>query len=265
MSIEDHAAPEVVAAPPVEIPVIPEPTAAAPAEPVENAEKPAQATEPDANAAEDAKQKGIQKRIDRLTREKYEAKARADLLEQMITQRPAPQQANAQDGRPKKDAYASDEDFVEALTDWKLSQREQASRAQEAQRAQQSAAEKTRKIFSAAEELGNFDRDEFAEKVRVTDVMADAILDSDVGAKLLVHLNTNPDEAERIANLPPARQAAEIGKLEAKLSTVTPKVSKAPPPIDPIGGGKAAVVDLGSASMDEYIAMRKKQGARWAR
>jgi hypothetical protein len=263
MTIENPAVPEVVA--PVDVPVIPEPTAAAPAEPVANADpKPDPAPEPNADAAEDARQKGIQKRIDRLTREKYEAKARADLLEKMVHQ-PHRSTASPQDGRPEQKNFETAEDFVEALTDWKLEQRDQKSKAQDVQRSQQAAAQKAEKMFSAAESLGNFDRDEFAEKVRVTDVMADAILDSDMGAKLLVHFNANPDEATRIANLSPARQAAEIGKLEAKLSTVIPKVSKAPPPIDPIGGGKATVESLETDDMEAYIALRKKQGARWAR
>lgn len=265
MPIETPAVPEVIA--PVDVPVIPEPTAAAPAEPVETAE-PNTAPAPekdDADAAEAARQRGVQKRIDRLTREKYEAKARADLLEKLVAQPNASSQAGPQDGRPQQKDYPTAEDFVEALTDWKLEQREQKVRAQDAQKSQQAAMQKRDVLFAEAQKLGNFDPDEFAENVKITGPMADAILDSDVGAKLVHHLNANPDEAARIANLSPARQAAEIGKLEAKLSTVTPKVSKAPPPIDPIGGGKATVESLETDDMEAYIALRKKQGARWAR
>jgi hypothetical protein len=273
MPIEDHATPEVTAAPAVVIPAIPEPTAAAPAEPVVNAEATESAPEQEHKAESAAerheRESKAEKRIAKLIYQRETAKARADHLEALVNQKTVSNQeggqAGKQDGRPEQKNFDTAEDFVEALTDWKLAQRDQKSKAQDVQKSQQAAAQKAEKMFSAAESLGNFDRDEFAEKVRVTDVMADAILDSDMGAKLLVHFNANPDEATRIANLSPARQAAEIGKLEAKLSTVIPKVSKAPPPIDPIGGGKATVESLETDDMEAYIALRKKQGARWAR
>jgi hypothetical protein len=254
-------------------PVTTEPTAAAPAEPVANAEPktdPASEPEHKAESAEERheRESKAEKRIAKLIYQRETAKARADHLEALVNQKTVSNQeggkAGKQDGRPMQSQYESAEDFVEALTDWKLEQREQSTKAQESQRKQVTQSEKRDALFSAAEDMGNFDREDFARNVRVTEAMAEAILDSDMDVKLVVHLNANPKEASRIAELSPARQAAEIGKLEAKLSTVTPKVSKAPPPIDPIGGGKAAVDSLETDDMAAYIAIRKKQGARWA-
>lgn len=233
-------------------------------EQAETVEKQPESTpEQDAKAAEDAKQKAIQKRFDRLTKEKYEAKARADYLEGIVNQGSQKQQESKQDGRPQQSQYSSAEDFVEALTDWKLEQREQVSKQAESHKAQQSEAQKIDKIFSDAEALGDFDRDDFAESVKITQTMADAIKESDVAAKVVAHLYANPEEAERIAGLSNARQAVELGKLEVKLSATQPKVSKAPPPIDPIGKGKASNESLDTDDMEAFIAQRRKQGARY--
>lgn len=72
--------------------------------------------------------------------------------------------------------------------------------------------------------------------------------DSDVGAKVLYHLATNPQEATRIYKLQPAQQAAAFGRLEAKFSAPAAKAPKPPreeipPPIkQPRGaGGKFAI------------------------
>jgi hypothetical protein len=59
----------------------------------------------------------------------------------------------------------------------------------------------------------------------------------------------------------------ELGKIEARLESNKEPVkrpSKAPAPIEPIGGGKASSDDLGTMSQAQYEAMRKKQGAWWA-
>lgn len=247
----------------VDVVTDPAPSAEAEAKPDETVEKQPESTpEQDAKAAEDAKQKAIQKRFDRLTKEKYEAKARADYLESIVNQGANKQQESKQDGRPQQSQYASAEDFVEALTDWKLEQREAVSKQAESQRAQQSEQQRIEKIFADAEALGNFDRDDFAESVKITQPMADAIKESDIAAKLVSHLYANPEEAERIASLSNARQAVELGKLEVKLSTVAPKVSKAPAPIDPIGKGKASNSSLDTDDMEEFVALMRKQGMR---
>ncbi len=230
------------------------------AEPVEIAEQiPEPAPEPtNDDASEQARkvQAAMQKRIDRLTRQRYEEKARADIYESQITQRQAPQKA--QDGRPQQAQFETAEDFVEALTDWKLAQREQVAKAQEAQKSQQTIAEKRDKIFTAAEEMGNFDREDFA-TVPITHPMAEAILDSDVGAKLVVHFNSHPEEAKRIADLPPARQAAEIGKLEVKLSTAPAPKSSAPKPITPLGNGQVTSKDPSQMTDREFALWRQAQ------
>lgn len=90
-----------------------------------------------------------------------------------------------------------------------------------------------------------------------------AIVESEKGPETLYYLATHADEAARIAKLSPLRQVAELGKLEDRLTKVV-KASNAPPPIKPVGSGRAGNSDPSRMSDSEYKAWRKSQGARWA-
>lgn len=91
-------------------------------------------------------------------------------------------------------------------------------------------------------EMGSEKYEDFEEVVTgdttITEVMRDAIFEAENQADVAYFLGKNPKEARRIAKLPPIRQAVEIGKLDGKdWSPSKPKTSKAPAPIDPVGGG----------------------------
>lgn len=208
----------------------------------------------------------VQERIERATA-KAAAKAErrafreANELLQRTVQQPAQQQV---DDKPKRDQFASEDEYFDKLTDWKLDQRDRGSRQQAQQVQQQSTLEKTEKIYAEAEKIPGFDRDDF-EALPLTPAIASAITDSDVAAKLMAHLSANPDVVKDLAKLPAARQAAEIGKLETKLAT-TAKPPKAPAPIEPINGGNTVIQkSLEKTNMDDFIAQRRKAGSRWIR
>lgn len=189
-------------------------------------------------------------------------KARIEALESRIPQQQ--QKPPEASNRPTRAQFADDDDYVEAMADWKLQQREAAMRQQAQQNQARTLAAKTENLYAEAQKIPGFDRDAF-DSLPLTQPMAAALIDSDVPAKLMHYLATNPDEVARIASLPPARQAAAIGKLEDKVSAA-PKTSNAPPPIKPIGsGGRGANTDRSSMSYAEYRALREKEGASWAR
>ena len=81
--------------------------------------------------------------------------------------------------------------------------------------------EKRATILEKAEDSG-IDLDEFS-KLPVSRFMADAIVDSDVSVQLVAYMTENPAEVKRIYSLSEARQAVEIGKIEARLSDDQPK------------------------------------------
>jgi|APLak6261660231_1056022.scaffolds.fasta_scaffold00088_21 hypothetical protein len=81
---------------------------------------------------------------------------------------------------------------------------------------------------------------------------------SDNGAKILVHLGGDLDEAERIANLSPLKMAREITKLDLQLgSEKVKKVSNAPEPIKPISGRSGGSKSPGEMTDAEYAKWRK--------
>jgi hypothetical protein len=196
--------------------------------------------------------------------ERRALKAYRETLERFAQQQPVqPQQT--EDYRPSRANYATDDDWVEAVTDWKLQQRDREFNNQRQQAQAKTVAEKTESFYAEAQKIAGFDREAFDE-LPLTPAIANALIGSDVAAKLMVHMAAHPDEVERIAGLSPARQAAEIGKLETKLSSSATKASNAPPPIKPIGSrGSSSNTDPSRMTMEEYNAMRKAQGARWAR
>lgn len=193
--------------------------------------------------------------------ERRALKVYADKLESMTSK---PQAEAPRDNKPRMDQYASVEDYVEAVSDWKLAKVEEQSNARRNQEIVEKLSIKTEKIYSEAAKEQEFDRDTFDDTV--TPAIAQAIIDSDVPAKIMAYLGSNSDDFKRIVNLSPARQAAEIGKLEDRLAAGKVKVSGAPEPIKPVGTRSGnGNVRLETASMDDYIALRKQQGARWAR
>lgn len=210
---------------------------------------------------------------DIIKKEKAKAEARAerralkvyaDRLEAMNRQ-PAPASQPAPDGKPKMEQFSNVEDYVEAVSDWKFNQRDQINQKQQQEYNYQQNLAKTEKLYAQAEKIPGFDRDTF-DALPLTPVIAQTIVDSDVPAKLMAHLVNNPEEIDRIISLPPARQAVEIGKLEAKLSTIAPvKPSKAPEPIEPIGSKGSSSKSPDDMSPAEFAKWRQsfKKKSNW--
>lgn len=190
--------------------------------------------------------------------ERRALKVYAEKLEKMTTQ-PVKQEA-PQDGKPRIEHYGNDvEAYVEAVSDWKLAQRDQESQKASNEISQRQMDSKTAKMYAEASTLDqSFDRESFDEIL--TPAIAQAIIGSDISAKLMVHLAANPGEAEKISRLSPVRQAAEIGKLEVTLSNAKPvKVSNAPAPIEPVGSRGSSSKDPSQMSDKEFAVWRKSQ------
>lgn len=194
--------------------------------------------------------------------ERRAAKAYRETLERFAPQ-PTAQQSS--DTKPTREAFNGDDvGYIEALTDWKINQRDLATRQQQEEATKRSTATRTEKLYAEASKLPTFDREAFDE-LPLTGVMAATVVDSDVAPQLMVWMTANPAEVERIAQLSPTRQAAAIGALEAKLSAT--KATKEPPaPIKTVGGGgSVANGDLSKMSDEAYYAARKKMNPIWHR
>lgn len=202
----------------------------------------------------------LEKKTAKLIRQREQERAKREQLEQRL-----PREVPTETGRPQLHQFNNDPDaYAEAVADWKLQQRELQSRQQEVQKSASAFEAKRDDLIAELEESDGYDAGKF-NKLPISPVMAEAIVDSDQATRLALHLIAHPEDANRISNLPPARQAAEIGKLEAKLSTAPPKKpSNAPDPINPVGGkGNAVSADIYDPKLandtEAWIAARNKQ------
>lgn len=193
-------------------------------------------------------------RADRIAKEAYR-----EALQAVTQQQPKAAPASTE---PTRDQFASDAEWIDAKVEYKLSQREQAQKAESQQAELRRIQQETDAIYSKAEQIAGFDRDTF-DSLPLTRPIAEVIRESDIGAQLMAYMSTNPDEVERISKLSNTRQAVELGKLEARLQSA-PKTTKTPAPITPVGARGSAAPDLSSADFETYKKLRAKQGARWA-
>jgi hypothetical protein len=216
--------------------------------------------------------KGVQKRIDRAVRDKYEAQARTKMLEERLAQleqrQPAPAAAaRAPDGAPTIDQFNNFDEYVTAKADFiakrtieqTMGERDQ-RQAMERQATSQAKldVEWNKRIEKATALLPDFEEVVSTSEAPMTDPMKAAIKESDLGPQLAYYLANNPDEAVAIADMTPLRAVSALGRLEERLSKpAEKKTTSAPAPIPPSGGKARVAKDPGDMSMDEFTRWRK--------
>lgn len=201
-------------------------------------------------------EKELAKKTAKLLRQRDQERARREIYEQELTKvKIQPQQIA---GEPQPEQFDDPRQYAKAVVEFER-QKESATRAQQQQVQQQSSfASRVDDLVADLEEAGNFDRDKW-QRLPISTAMAHAILDSDMSVKVAEHFLQHPDDASRIANLTPARQAAEIGKLEAKLSTATKPKSNAPPPLQPVKAAATSAEPNPKTDPEGWIKWRNKQ------
>lgn len=223
--------------------------------------------------AEEPIPKGVQKRIDRAVRQKYEAEARAKMLEERVSamesRQTIQQQPRQQDnGEPTIDKFDNFDDYVAAKAEYiagkkieaTLTERERWQQAAyEAAERQKTADSWNKRIAAATVEIPDFEEVLASSDVPVTPPMQQAIMESDIGAKLAYYLANNPEEAEQIAGMSPVGAIRALGRIEERLATAKPTVAttNAPPPLKPIGTKAVVTKDPGKMSDAEYEKWRK--------
>lgn len=252
------------------------------------AQETAAETDSDEGAEEEAESEpkkkgrgGWQRRNEKLTRNWKNAESRAEAAERLAAElkaqlaaKPAEQQTPAKtvpDGRPKLSDFETPEEWAEALTDWKLEQRDakvrQAAVEDETKERQQTYRERLEAAKSKHDDWEEVADEIKANGMNIPLIVQDAILESDVGPEITYYLAKNRDVTAKLMDMSPAAAAKEIGRIEARLSPETkdapkdrPK-SNAPPPIKPLGGSTkhVASVDDPNISIEEYYEIRKAQ------
>jgi hypothetical protein len=233
------------------------------------------------------KKGGFQRRIDKLNARANAEKQRADALEARLAEierskeskrNPETSNSAAADGKPNPDHFDTHAEYIEALTDWKVEQkqveldrkREQSKLQIEQEKAHKAHAERVKSFMEKTEDFEEVleAADAVAISNEVYQALQEVVVSSEHGPELMYELAKDKAEYERIAKLSPIAAAREIGKIEAKIvarasSEKKPepkKLTNAPKPIGPVGSGKSAVAKApDEMSFSEYEKYRREQ------
>lgn len=214
-------------------------------------------------SAEDKPKKkgGFQKRIEKLNtrlgeREKELEYWRAQAIKGQKPEDSGDAQAPAKaeaGGKPVEDDFETHAEFIEALTDWKLEQKELKAKA-EAEQAQakteyqkrfdahQSRIQEFKKQHADYGDVVSEAISELGEDFSFSAAVEFELLSSEMSGELMYELAKNPKEIARLNTLSPSAVAREFGKLEARLALEKEKSApkeaiktKAPKPIASVG------------------------------
>ncbi|CAB4121642.1 hypothetical protein UFOVP21_15 [uncultured Caudovirales phage] len=257
-----------------------------PSEPVEENSESVSEEEKEAKPTEERKPNPkLEKRFTDITRQREEARkeaqtereARAKLEEEVKTlrQQSAPKATNV-DAKPQPNQFEDAFEYAEALAEWSTEQalvrrdQEDVNRRADAER-QKVIQTWASKVATAKSELPDFDDMVASSDVVVPDHVRDAILESEVGPRILYELADNAELAKKITGMSLSASLREIGKLEARFESKTETKpsnpvgrSKAPTPINPIrgtGSSMSVEVDSNGAFHGTYQAWKAARKA----
>ena len=223
----------------------------------------------------------LERQLEERRAERAEPKAEPPKTEKLEQLRAKPSPSDKNDKGTAK--YATYEEYLEDLADWKAEQKiadlekkmaeEAAKKTVESE--QRAISDQWRKQVDAAR-LKHADFDEIALNPKLNIPQGSAVeqwvLDSDIGTEILYHLASHPEELAAIHAMSPVKAARALTILEAELSdapTPEPKpseppareakrVSNAPPPAAELGNRHAspdydpAIDALAEGDFDKY-------------
>lgn len=202
---------------------------------------------------------GFQKRINKVTADKYREKQRADALQAEL-EKVRQEAATVQpvDKAPKLEDFDYDEDaFLDAKVQHQVSKATAKIAADNDARAaairrDQAAATFAEKVAKSGIEDYSETIQNLVEAVPLPAKLVDAIQIDEKGPELAYYLGKHLDVADRLANTDPLAAALELGKISAGLSNKrTKQTTKAPDPVKPAGSGGVSTKSQDKMTMEE--------------
>lgn len=215
-----------------------------------------------------------ERRINELTREKYEAQRRQEALEAELAQ------YRQQQYRPPQmtekmptlaDVGYDEEKYAQAIQQWHQGQlqsyQEQQYAQYEAYQQQQEAMHRQQtmqeKVYKAAEKYPDFmakvNDPSLPSLAQVNQVAFETMLESDRFEDVAYYLANNPQEIYRFHSMSPIQAVRAITAIESKFAS-KPKETRIPPkPPSRVSGNSEATVNPDDLPVDEWIKWRNKQ------
>lgn len=238
---------------------------------------------------ETEKKPWFKKRFDEITRQKYAEAQRAEAAEKRATEleqriKKLEQSTTNEElvnitGKPKPtmrefqekfdDPDQANEAYYDALSDWKLEQhnaKQKAARKKEREEQDQQKRKQTMEqkrlaqVTAGRAKYDNWDQvvHTIPDQILLNNGMFDALLE--IGnPDVSYYLGQNLQEAERISKLSPYAMAAEIGKIEQRLSNPEKKTTTAPEPVTTLSGKTTTKIELDpEKDLDAWVAARNR-------
>ncbi len=219
--------------------------------------------------------KGVVKRLAKMRAKQGDAEREAERLrsENETLKAASTKQAELR-AKPNPADFDTEAEFIEALTDWKLStalqkenkdrtEREEADRqARKEAEGRERFLETQQKLKAGSKKYKDFANVVFSDDLPITQGMTDIMARFDNIADVAYYLGKHPDECRTIAVTGIADQALSLKEISDKLKAAERKHTKAPKPIQPLAGTGAGIKDLSSMSYPEYKkAMEEREKA----
>lgn len=212
-------------------------------------------------------------KLENASREKYQIEAQLKQL-QAQNQRPADLKELGEMPKLEDPQYKNIEDYTKAITDWAkkagVAEFTQRQTQEDAQRRQLSENAKLYAKGQMAMQKYNDYRQVVEPLIQVADqlpVLKQYVSESDNGTDVLYQLCKNPTLLDSLMKMSPFQQGRELIRLEGLSSAPqTKRETKAPAPMNPVGGGDGNVtklVDLTKKDdVTDYIARRNREDLR---
>ena len=208
--------------------------------------------------------KGVQKRIDELTRKFNDEKRARETLEQRLAdeQRHRLQVQPTDDPEPQRDEFDNPDEYSEQRAQWMVRKTLRDERAKEVDQVNQARAKENfdrlandwqSGMTKAIEKYPDYKEVVESDGLNIAQHVSFALLSHPQGHEIAYHLGKHPEEAERISALNPLHAAFAIQSLGEQL---TEKPVANPKPVKPVGARSAASKPVNELSMDEYAASR---------
>ena len=222
-------------------------------------EKPEELAEETATGEEKPKVDGFQKRINKVTADKWEEKLRADNLQAELDSLKANKPV-VTTSEPKLEDFDYDEAAHQtAVIDYKVDLKAQSLQSQQQEVAAQTATAERNRVFNERSDVFEATKEDFKTVLGNVPTLQPTVLqyvmEDPKGPELAYYLGTHLDIADKIVQMNPIAAAVEIGKISMRLTETKPiKTSSAPEPIEPITSGGVIESEIdGEMSMADWM------------
>jgi len=249
------------------------------AQPADSAPAPEGTTQPDTQPQDTPKKGGVQKRIDELTRERYEAQRQADHWRQVAEQRAQAVQQQQAAPPPKIEDYQDVNQFLADRDNWikEQTKAEILREANEFRRRQQQEEQQHQQVIAQQQRVERFVAQEAEAVAKYQDYLPavsspqmqqmrqtrpdviETIIDSDHGPDIAYFLAKNPAQMQRITSLPHLAAVREIGRIEQMFMAPAKQTTQAPDPVRTVGGKAEVARNPDNMTLAEYRKWRTSQ------